>query len=30
VPWTVPATIDDAASLEEIATELSAIGFPRR
>jgi propionyl-CoA synthetase len=30
VPWTVPATIDDATSLEEISTELSAIGFPRR
>jgi propionyl-CoA synthetase len=26
-PWTVPATIDDAASLEEISTELSAIGY---
>jgi propionyl-CoA synthetase len=29
VPWTVPATIDDAASLEEISAELSAIGYPR-
>jgi propionyl-CoA synthetase len=30
VPWAVPATIDDATSLEEISTELSAVGFPRR
>jgi propionyl-CoA synthetase len=27
VPWTAPATIDDAASLEEISAELSAIGY---
>ena len=27
VPWTAPATIDDATSLEEISTELSAIGY---
>ena len=29
VPWTVPATIDDPASLEEISAELAAIGYPR-
>jgi propionyl-CoA synthetase len=29
VAWTVPATIDDPASLEEISAELSAIGYPR-
>ena len=29
VPWTVPATIDDPSSLEEISAELSAIGYPR-
>ena len=29
VPWTVPATIDDPASLEEIAADLAAIGYPR-
>ena len=28
-PWTVPATIDDASSLEEISAGLSAIGYPR-
>ena len=27
VPWTVPATIDDATSLEEISAGLAAIGF---
>jgi propionyl-CoA synthetase len=27
MPWTVPATIDDPASLEEISAELSAIGY---
>jgi propionyl-CoA synthetase len=29
VAWTMPATIDDPASLEEISAELSAIGYPR-
>jgi propionyl-CoA synthetase len=29
IAWTVPATIDDPASLEEISAELSAIGYPR-
>ena len=28
-PWTVPATIDDSSSLEEISAGLSAIGYPR-
>jgi propionyl-CoA synthetase len=28
--YQVPATIDDPATLEEIAASLSAIGFPRR
>jgi propionyl-CoA synthetase len=28
VPWKVPATIDDPATLEEIAAELAAIGYP--
>ena len=29
VAWTVPATIDDPASLEEISADLAAIGYPR-
>jgi propionyl-CoA synthetase len=29
VPWTVPATIDDPAILEEITAELERIGYPR-
>lgn len=30
VAWTVPATIDDPATLEEIEGELAAMGYPRR
>ncbi len=29
VPYTVPATIDDPATLEEISADLGAIGYPR-
>ncbi len=29
-PWTMPATIDDPATLDEIAKALSQIGFPSR
>jgi propionyl-CoA synthetase len=29
-PWTMPATIDDPATLEEIGVALNALGLPRR
>jgi len=28
-PWTVPATIDDPAVLDEVVTALDQLGFPR-
>jgi propionyl-CoA synthetase len=28
-PWTLPPTIDDPATLEEIRAALAALGYPR-